>query len=233
VQENIYTQDGLTSIHNHEFMNDPAFIKAYRRGIKAAGDDYNWHWRVHIGLWAARTAVQLPGDFVECGVNAGFLSSGIMCDLDWDSREKIFYLLDTFSGIDSNLASQEELRDGIIEKNKNLIDTGFYVTSSNDVKLNFSEWKNIEIIEGTIPNTLSLIKAEKISFLHIDLNCAYPEVASLKYLWNKLVIGAIVLLDDYAYHGYEHQKYSIDQFAIESKIAIASLPTGQGLIIKT
>ena len=48
----VYDQDGLRSIHNHEFMDDPAFRKAYERGVRAAGDDYRWHWRVHIGLWA-------------------------------------------------------------------------------------------------------------------------------------------------------------------------------------
>ena len=85
-----YNQDGLSSQHNNDFMSDPAFIKAYNRGVQAVGFDYNWHWRVHIGLWAARTAVNLDGDFVECGVNAGFLSSSIMYDLRWDSTGKIF-----------------------------------------------------------------------------------------------------------------------------------------------
>lgn len=230
--ESIYDQDGLISIHNHEFMNDPAFVKAYQRGVIAANNDYQWHWRVHIGLWAARTAVQLPGDFVECGVNAGFLSSSIMYDLDWDSRGKLFYLLDTFRGLDPNQVSSEEKMDGIINKNLELIKNGFYVSSSEKVKINFSEWKNIKIIEGTIPDTLPEITTEKISFLHIDLNCAPPEVAALKFLWDKLVTGAIILLDDYAYKGYHHQKNAIDEFAKYKDIPIASLPTGQGLFVK-
>ena len=62
-----YNQDGLISIHNHDFMESRPFKAAYQRGVKAAGTDYNWHWRVHIGLWAAETASKLPGDFVECG----------------------------------------------------------------------------------------------------------------------------------------------------------------------
>ncbi len=59
-------------------MDDPAFRKAYERGIRAARDDYRWHWRVHIGLWTAAHAARLEGDFVECGVNRGFLTSAIM-----------------------------------------------------------------------------------------------------------------------------------------------------------
>jgi hypothetical protein len=229
----MYEQDGLSTIHNHDFMNDAAFVKAYQRGVKAVGQDYKWHWRVHIGLWAARTAVRLPGDFVECGVNAGFMSSSIMCDLDWDTQGKIFYLLDTFCGLNQTQVTREEMREGVLEKNKHLIENGFYVTSSKNVRNNFSEWKNIRIIEGVIPDTLPQIISEEISFLHIDLNCAPPEVASITFLWDRLVTGAIILLDDYAYAGYHHQKHEMDKFTQKIGVSIASLPTGQGLIIKT
>src|SRR6186997_1537210 len=106
-----YDQDGLTSVHNHEFMEDPRFVAAYQRGVIAAGQDYKWHWRVHIGLWVAQNAARLSGDFVECGVNRGFLSSSIMAFLDWDRLGKKFYLLDTFRGIDErDLASDEARR---------------------------------------------------------------------------------------------------------------------------
>ena len=51
----VYDQDGLRTVHNHEFKNDPAFRAAYERGVQAVGWDYNWHWRVHVSLWAAAT----------------------------------------------------------------------------------------------------------------------------------------------------------------------------------
>lgn len=74
-----YKQDGLYTLHNCEFMLDPGFVAAYERGIKAAhGKDFCWHWRVYVGLWVAQNAVKREGDFVECGVGNGFLSSAIM-----------------------------------------------------------------------------------------------------------------------------------------------------------
>ena len=229
----MYDQDGLTSVHNHDFMADSSFISAYQRGVSAAGVDYNWHWRVHIGLWAARTSVCLDGDFIECGTNAGFMSSSIMYDLKWDETGKHFYLLDTFRGLDPKYCSEQEIKEGILEKNKELKDSGFYIQSVEGVKKNFSEWENHTIIEGAIPETLEKIKADKVSFLHIDLNCAPPEVAVLDFLWGKLVAGAIVLLDDYAYSGYHNQKYAMDDYACSRNVSIVSLPTGQGLLIKT
>jgi hypothetical protein len=118
-QGHIYDQDGLRSIHNHEFMDDPLFRKAYARGVRAAGQNYNWHWRVHVGLWAAASASRLDGDFVECGVNRGFLSSAIMDYLDWDSLGKQFYLLDTFRGLDERFVSAEDGEGGGVREEQN------------------------------------------------------------------------------------------------------------------
>ena len=230
---NQYNQDGLTTIHSHDFMDSLAFQAAYQRGVTAAGTDYNWHWRVHIGLWAAATASRLPGDFVECGVNRGFLSSAIMQFLDWDRLGKQFYLLDTFRGIDERYVSREELASGVMEKSKAAIDSGFYVVGSQSVRANFSEWKNTRIIEGPIPETLPEVAARQIAFCHIDMNCSPPEVAALSCFWDRLVPGAVVLLDDYAYYGYQPSKDGMDRFAEKKEVAIASLPTGQGLLIKT
>ena len=106
--------------------------------------------RVHIGLWAAKVAATLPWDFVECGVNAGFMSSSIMHALDWDRRGRTFYLLDTFFGIDERYVSDAERSDGILEKNRDLIEDGFSVLDVAAVKRNFAEWKNKKIIQGSI-----------------------------------------------------------------------------------
>lgn len=226
-----YDEDGLRSFHNHDFMQDPDFRRAYERGCQAA-HDYGWHWRVHIGLWAAFSASKLNGDFVECGVNRGFLSSAIMAHLNWDALGKTFYLLDTFEGIDPLYCSEADIKAGAIEKNNKALADGFYVKNVDSVRENFSEWHNISIIEGSIPETLDQVKADQIAFLHIDMNCSPPEIAALTYFWDRLVPGAIILLDDYAYIGFEPQKQAMDAFARQHNLQIASLPTGQGLLLR-
>ena len=228
----VYDQDGLRSVHNHEFMTNPDFLRAYNRGIKAAGCDYHWHWRVHVGLWAAASAAKLPGDFVECGVNRGFMSSAIMNLLDWDNTGRTFFLLDTFAGIDARYISSDERAAAIMDRNAQDIASGFYTLDVQGVRDNFSEWNHIVIIVGPIPDTLPAITSRQIAFLHVDLNCSPPEVAAMEALWNRLIPGAFVLFDDYAYSGYRQQKLGIDAFAQSRGIAVLSLPTGQGLVIK-
>ena len=227
----VYDQDGLRSVHNHEFMRDPSFERAYDRGVSAAGSDYQWHWRVHVGLWAAASAAKLAGDFVECGVNRGFMSSAIMNLLQWDSTGRKFYLLDTFSGVDERYVFPEE-KANVMERSAQRIARGANTLDVQGVRDNFSEWKNAEIVVGPIPETLPAITSEQIAFLHLDLNCSLPEVAAIETLWDRLTPGAFVLLDDYAYAGFRSQKLGIDRFARSRNIAVLSLPTGQGLIIR-
>ncbi len=227
-----YDQDGLRSVHNHEFVNEPRFQAAYARGCQAADEDYSWHWRVHTGLWAASATFKLPGDFIEFGVNRGFLSSAIMQSLKWNSTGRRFYLLDTFSGIDERYVSEGDITVGVLERNKADIARGFYTFDVDVVRRNFAEWPNALVIQGAVPETLSLVDTDQIAFAHIDMNCAPPEIAAAEFIWPILTPGAIVLLDDYAYRGYRSQKIAMDEFAASKGVSILSLPTGQGLIIK-
>jgi hypothetical protein len=213
-----YIQDGIACAHNHDFMKEPAFRAAYARGVQAIGgkDTYWWHWRVHVGLWAARSALRVEGDFIECGVNRGFLSSAIMEHLDWNSLDRDYYLLDKFDG------------GTLINKTYEYE----YVAGSSSVLENFAEWERAHIVEGNIPETLDQVPSYEIAFLHIDMNCPEPEVAALEHFWDRLSPGAIVLFDDYAYQNYGAQKRAMDICVKRLGGNICSLPTGQGLLLR-
>lgn len=228
-----YAQDGIVTIHNDRFRRVPSFQAAYRRGLKA-GDGVNpaFEWRVHVALWVANASLRVPGDFVECGVNAGFISSAVMHHLNWNAVHRRFYLIDTFSGPPLNQYDEEEIKLGRRRMAQDAIGAGEYVVDLERVRRNFAEWPDAIVVQGIIPEVLSTISINQVAFLHIDLNCAYPERASLEFFWERLSPGAIVLLDDYAYHGYEQQAIAIDSMAEARGAEVLSLPTGQGLIIR-
>jgi len=74
---------------------------------------------------------------------------------------------------------------------------------------------------------------ERIAYLHIDLNQAPAEVASLEHLFDRMVPGAILILDDYEWAGvYRAQKLAEDVWFEARKYRVMPLPTGQGLVIK-
>jgi hypothetical protein len=249
---NAYQEDGLFTYHSDGFRSRAEFRAAYKRGLMAAFSDKGdpraaglagWNgayvpgvfgqWRTHIALWCASTAARLEGDFVECGVFVGFLSSAIMKNLDWDRRGKTFYLVDTFAGPDTEQYTSGELARGRKAETEHLRKIGGYKYSLESVQKNFQEWRNVRFLKGLVPDSLKDCAAEKVAYLHLDMNAVVPEVEALRFFWDKLVPGGIVLMDDYAYAGYEEQHKGLDALADELGFSIASLPTGQGLIIKT
>jgi hypothetical protein len=226
-----YNYDGLRTYHNSDFIRDIVFSKAYHRGLSGTSDQIQHHgpWRVHIATWAAQTAMKRNGDFVECGVYLGFVSSAVMTFLNWNAvaGDRRFLLVDSYEGLSKTLLTADELAAGRDSQyGADYIDT--YSRAAN----NLSEFKNAELIKGFVPDVLPQVETDRIAYLHIDMNSAAPEIAALEYFWNKLVPGAVILLDDYAYVGYEPQKHAMDRLGSKLGFVVASLPTGQGLIIK-
>ena len=226
---NTYNEDGLRTFHGHDFVNDPKFISAYDYAFNATKEDPTHHgpWRVHVALWAAQTALRREGDFVECGTARAFVSTAILKYTDWNVTKgnRKFFLVDTFEGFVPDLLGSEE---------KRMIDHhgARYRDNYPDALRNVSPFQDVHLIKGAVPEVLPQIPAQKVAYLHLDMNSGQAEVAALEYLWPKIVLGGIVLLDDYSLAGYEPLRHAHDVLANKLGYAIASLPTGQGLIIK-
>lgn len=231
-----YFYDGIAVNKNVAFLEDEEFRRAYLRGVAAVGQDWGIHWRAHTILWAAKNALALDGDFVECGVGRGFMSSMIMNALDWNSTGRNFYLFDTFSGVLGELCTEAEKAQmdaawGGVEAH-NQAHAPYYAQGYESVAANFSEWRNATLIKGSVPDTLGDVAINKVAYLHIDMNCVEPEIAAIRHFWPKLTMGACVVLDDYAFPGYELQYSAWNDWSREQGAPILTLPTGQGLILK-
>jgi len=221
-----YNQDGLLTAHNADFMRDDRFARAYKKGEETGSwGDAKIHWRAYVACWAADRGKSLDGDFVECGVNRGGLSRTVMEYIGFAGMQnRKFYLLDTYEGLAERYISEEEKKFGRR--------AGGYEECYDAVKETFAPFENAVIIRGTVPDTLSEVKSEKIAYLSIDMNCAEPEIAAANYFWDRLTSGAAILLDDYGWTDHIVQKQAFDKFAAERGVPILSLPTGQGLILK-
>ena len=229
-----YHEDGLFTIHSQAWRDAPEFRAAYARGIQASnGVDPGIEWRVHVAFWAASVALDAPGDFVECGVNAGFISSAIMHKLDWSNIAREFYLIDTFTGPVLGQYSSEEISRGRLEIAQASLAHGAYVTDLDRVRANFSEWPNAVVIPGAVPEILRARDFGQVAFVHIDMNCAAPEIAAFEFFWDRLPPGGVILFDDYGYWGHDSQRQAVDHAAQRLGCAVLSLPTGQGLIVKS
>lgn len=181
-----------------------------------------------VCCWAAWHAKHLEGDFVECGVNTGILSIAVCNYIDFNSTGKSFYLFDTFCGIPQEQMLPEEIAGGRIQENQR-----YYEECYELAKHNFAQFPKAHLVRGKVPDTLNSVPIEKVCYLSIDMNIVAPEIAAIEYFYYKLVPGAPVILDDYAFAGYYKQKEAWDVFAAKKGFKILCLPTGQGLFIKT
>jgi len=226
-----YNRDGLATRHNADFMRDARFLEAYRVGLENARPGTEVEWRVHVALWCATQAAQLPGDFVECGVHTGILSGSVMAWLDFGRMaERRFYLFDTWQGIPPEQISEEEKRFGVADMNRKYQD-GDAIHAG--VVAKFSRWPNAVVVRGRVPDSLAAMQSsERVAYASIDMNVAAAEIAAARFLWPRLVPGALVLLDDYGWAAHVNQKHAWDGFAREKGVSILCLPTGQGLILK-
>ena len=222
-----YVQDRLITCQSPQtFMEDPAFLRAYRAG-EATG---SWggnrvHWRVHVLCWAARQALETEGDFVECGVNRGGYARAVMDYVDFRSTGRRFHLLDSFAGMPTSYVRQMSGGE----------DRAFYVHYGDCYEAVREAFKDdpVHLVRGIIPESLGeMSSVPRVAFLSLDLNFAAPEIAALEFFWPRLQPGALVVLDDHGFKGYEEQRRAHVAFARREGAPILALPTGQAVLIK-
>ena len=229
----IYAESGMATIHNAGCVRTEKFQTAYQRGVKAANIDYGIQWKAYIACWSALQALCAgEGDFIECGVNRGFISSTIMTYLDWNKLNRKFYLVDTYNGIFEKILSDEERAAGYIEHNRMALARGEYVNDVEGVSENFADWPSARVVQGFVPEVLKDIPKSPVAFVHLDMNNVTPEKAAAEHFWPLMIRGGVMLLDDYAFFGYDLSKKGMDDFAKTVGIEILSLPTGQGILMK-
>ena len=175
-------------------------------------------WRTYILLYFAEIASHLEGDFAEFGCLKGSTAYHVIQKLNFAQLNKRFFLYDLFEWKEGDTHSRLPELD-----NPNLY---------KEVQERFSMFKFVTIIKGSVPQSFERGFPDRIAFAHIDMNSPDPEVAALEAVLPKLVIGGVVILDDYGWWWYSAQKVALDPIIKKYGLKVLELPTGQGLIIK-
>ncbi len=208
------------------FRQYPDFIDAYAKGIELLDEDPKSCYRIHQATWATSIALKNEGDWVELGTGRGFTMSAVLRyhKKKWNQSSKNLWLVDTFSPYAMDNETGTQVRSG--QK------VGLYCEDIKKLKDHFKEFNNVNFLQGFVPDCLDQLNVKKISFLHIDLNAAKPEIEGLSLLWDRVVAGGILLLDDYGFPNRIDQHNAMNSFASSHSFEIFQLPTGQGLAIK-
>ncbi|MDH5536191.1 MAG: TylF/MycF family methyltransferase [Betaproteobacteria bacterium] len=101
------------------------------------------------------------------------------------------------------------------------------------VRQRFANYPQVNLVKGLLPDSFANGIPESIAYMHIDLNNAEGVLAVLDRLFDRVVSGGIVIMDDYEWSGiYRAQKKAEDPWFAERNYRVFPLPTGQRLIIK-
>ena len=165
----------------------------------------------------------LPGDIVEMGV---FKGSGMATFSKFiniyspNSNKKVigFDLFDDGRCLnDYNENDRKQMADVYSR-----IDVNDRKLEVIDEKLNsINKNKNHVLISGDCKETLpEFIKSNpgfRISMLYIDLDLEVPTYYALKYLWDRVLPGGIIVFDEYEYHSFS-ESCGVDKFLKENNI---------------
>jgi O-methyltransferase len=221
------------------FLDEPEFKSAF----DAVLSDYPYDqyggrqtiaWRLHTLVWAARRALALPaGDFVECGVFRGDMAWVVATVTRFGEIDRRFWLLDSFEGLDPALVTPAEQAD-----NPGYVDFAnryYRLDGLHELVCErFASFPNVTVVRGFLPAALDTIELpQRIAYLHVDLNSARAEVECMERLWDRVVPGAAIVLDDYGWYALRAQKKAADAFFGARGHPVLELPTGQGLVVRT
>lgn len=216
-----YKADGMLTTHNVDFLTDPKFARSFAAAMDGIPANLATNvfsalgWRAHVCCWAANQAMQVEGDFVECGVWYGVLSRALAEYTDFGASGKQMYLLDPWGGL--TLGDSDSYEPDIYDA----------------VQARFAKFSNVHMIRGLVPDTLAQVPSEKIAYLSIDMNGVEPERAALELFYPKVVRGGVIYFDDYACAGHPALKQMIDGFFADKPETIMYIPTGQGIVVKS
>ena len=202
---------------NNSMLDDAHFMKAWESNVESMADRAII-WRRYILACMAYHAVQLPGDFVECGAYTGVGVKTVVDYLGGLEFPKPFWIYDLFEHDSSMLHhSMPEHGPGLHEK----------------VVEKFRKYEQVKVLKGEIPRVFDRGAPDSIAYLHIDMNEAPAEIAALDALFDRVVPGGVIVLDDYEWSGvYRAQKLAEDAWFEQRRHRVVPLPTGQGFVIK-
>jgi hypothetical protein len=210
--DNVFTFGKNLSFYTNEKFMD-AFNKYALTDVEKATI-----WRISIVAWGALNGMKLQGDLVEIACYKG-VTARIVCDyIDFiNQKDRKYYLYDLFEHDD------QMNHHGMPEHGPTLFE---------QVQERFTGLDNVVITKGMVPQSLAVNCPEKIAFMHLDLNNAEAEIGALEILFDKMVPGAVLVLDDYGWIAYRRQKIAEDAWFADRGYHVIELPTGQGLLIK-
>ncbi len=202
-----------------QVWRDDKKFEAYYTGFE--GDNYHSIDRKYTVNQFLQLTKNVDGDTVECGSYQGATSYLICAFIQQHGQSKAHHIFDSFEGL-----GKPEKEDGGYWKEGDLS------TSEEVCRNNLSAFGFVKYYKGWIPGRFAEVKEMRFSFVHIDVDLYQPTLDSVRFFYERLNKGGIIICDDYGFSTCPGAKKAIDDFFKEKPEQAVMLTTGQSFIIK-
>lgn len=173
---------------------------------------------------------KIEGDIVECGVWRGGSTMLIAHVLKkYNSQQRNLFLFDTYEGMtepsESDISHDKQMAGVLlnsIEKDHEDGNNIWCYASIEDVKSNLYstgyDSSKLHFIKGKVEETIPTDKINKIALLRLDTDWYESTKHELDHLYDKLVKGGILIIDDYGH--WQGAKKAVDEFIQNRKIKL-------------
>jgi O-methyltransferase len=175
--------------------------------------------RCYILASLASQALQLGGEFWECGVYKG--GTAMLLAGRLFPSGALLRLFDTFEG----MPETDAVRD--LHKAGDFSDTSLEGVRSR-VRGNF-----VHFHKGLIPETFSGLESTRIAFAHVDVDIHSAILACCDFIFPRLCVGGFMVFDDYGFPFCPGARAAVDEFFVGRNAIPLVLPTGQAVVFKS
>ncbi|MFE4715399.1 TylF/MycF/NovP-related O-methyltransferase [Streptomyces sp. NPDC055817] len=194
--------------------------------------------RLNAFILATRHIVEhdIPGDIVECGVwRGGSMQACAKALLAQGDTGRDLYLFDTYEGMTP--PTEEDLRRDGKSAEELLAAQGkdrpiWAVATLDDVKSGFRAVPypegRLHFVQGKVEDTVPEQAPERISILRLDTDWYASTKHELDHLYDRLVPGGVLLIDDYGY--WQGSRQAVDEFLEKTGERLLLLRMDEGRI---
>lgn len=219
------------------FLDDEPIQQAYE-DAQARSQDSQWDNAWKRARFAVRHQLaeqilrRFPDlDIAECGCFWGhsmLMTADLGRKVGFKGR---FHVFDSFEGL-SEFQPEDDGPKGIKPEWQQQARARF-ATDFERTQALVSDYPEISLYKGWIPERFDEVADRTFSFVHIDVDLYQPTYDSLAFFWPRLVKGGAVYFDDYGYEQFPGARLAVDSY-LEDKAPqlFLRMPVGSALVIK-
>ncbi len=166
----------------------------------------------------------LTGNVAECGVFQG--ETAMFINKYWPDR--VLYLCDTFEGFDRNDVVYENMN--FSEFKKGTFGFGSFQGEKSEILIKYVKARMLYpektiICQGYFPESVKRIN-DQFCFVNLDMDLYQPQIEGLRFFWDKMEKGGVILLHDYFHPDLPGVKAAVSDFEKEINMKLPKVPIG-------